>query len=207
MRALGYLAAAIVGAVILMVLLRASGIQPRVKEDISFADFTVVVLSALGVMVAILTFFLGVLAFFGWSAFRTIIEDKFEELFRRVLNDVEIVFGDWASTRPPPIDSVIRRGFPRLDMPTRVGWECWRSQTSAGTYAELASNVARDRGLRAMSDLWGEQLIIATRDGGEPAVKSPTTATAVRINLHMVTQAHFDTGGPQVSDELVVGEL
>jgi hypothetical protein len=177
MRALGYLAAAIVGAVILMVLLRASGIQPRVKEDISFADFTVVVLSALGVMVAILTFFLGVLAFFGWSAFRTIIEDKFEEL------------------------------FPRLDMPTRVGWECWRSQTSAGTYAELASNVARDRGLRAMSDLWGEQLIIATRDGGEPAVKSPTTATAVRINLHMVTQAHFDTGGPQVSDELVVGEL
>jgi hypothetical protein len=82
-RALGYLAAAVIGAVLLMVMLRASGIQPRVKEDISFADFTVVVLSALGVMVAILTFFLGVLAFFGWSAFRTIIEDKFEELFRR----------------------------------------------------------------------------------------------------------------------------
>jgi hypothetical protein len=80
---LGYLAATVVGAVLLMVMLRASGIQPRVKEDISFADFTVVVLSALGVMVAILTFFLGVLAFFGWSAFRTIIEDKFEELFRR----------------------------------------------------------------------------------------------------------------------------
>jgi hypothetical protein len=126
---------------------------------------------------------------------------------RRVLNDVEIIFGDWASTRPPPTDSQIRRSRPRLDMPTRAGWECWRSQTSAGTYADLAADVARDRRLGNMSDLWGEQLIIATKDGGEPAIKSPATAAAVRINLHMVTQAHFDTGRPQVSDELVVGEL
>jgi hypothetical protein len=50
LRLLGYIAAAIFGAVVLAVVLRASGIQPRVKEDISFADFTVVVLSALGVM-------------------------------------------------------------------------------------------------------------------------------------------------------------
>jgi hypothetical protein len=82
-RALGYIAAAVLGAALLLVLLRASGIQSRVKEDISFADFTAVILSALGVMVAILTFFLAVLAIFGWSAFRTIIEDKSEELFRR----------------------------------------------------------------------------------------------------------------------------
>lgn len=82
-RALGYVAAAVLGAVLLMVMLRASGIQPRVKEDISFADFTAIILSSLGVMVAILTFFLAVLAIFGWSAFRTIIEDKSEELFRR----------------------------------------------------------------------------------------------------------------------------
>lgn len=126
---------------------------------------------------------------------------------RRVLNDVEIIFGDWASTRPPPTDSLIRRSRPRLDMPTSGGWECWRSETPAGTYGDLAANAARDRRLGAMSDLWGEQLIIATRDGGEPAIKSPATAAAVRINLHIVTQAHFDTGRPQVSDELVVGEL
>jgi hypothetical protein len=80
---LGYIAAAIFGAVILAVVLRASGIQARVKEDISFADFTIVILSALGVMIAILTFFLGVLAFFGWTTFRATIEEKSEELFRR----------------------------------------------------------------------------------------------------------------------------
>lgn len=47
------------------------------------ADFLAVILSALGVMVAILTFFLGVMAFFGWSAFKTVTEDKFDELVRK----------------------------------------------------------------------------------------------------------------------------
>lgn len=133
-------------------------------------------------------------------------ERQLVEAVRRVLNDVEIVFGDWASTRERPTDDVIRRSRPRLDMPTRAGWECWRSPP-AGTFAQLAARAARDRRLGTMSDLWGEQLIIATKDGGEPAIKSPTTAAAVRINLHMVMQAHFDTGTPQVGDELVVGEL
>ena len=93
-------------------------------------------------------------------------------------------------------------------MPTRTGWECWRSTTPQGTFAELAAEVVADRGLGQMSDLWGEQLIIATSEGDEPSIKSPTTAAAVRINLHMTMQAHFDSGGaPDVSDELVVGEL
>ena len=126
---------------------------------------------------------------------------------RRVLNDVEIVFGDWASTREPSTDNQIRRSRPRLDMPTRQGWECWRSATPDGTYAELAAEIVEDRQLGEMSDLWGEQLIIATKDGEEPAIKSPTTAAAVRVNLHMIAQAHFDTGGPEITDELLVGEL
>ena len=83
MRVLGTLAAALCGAAVTLVLLHASGIEPRAKDDISFADFAVVVLAALGIMVAILTFFLGVLAIFGWSAFRAIINDNFDDLFRR----------------------------------------------------------------------------------------------------------------------------
>lgn len=58
------------------------------------------------------------------------------------------------------------------------------------------------------SDYWGEQMIIATKAGDEPCIKSLTTAAAVRINLHMMLQAHYDTGGePPIEDELVVGEL
>lgn len=135
-------------------------------------------------------------------------ERQLVEAVRRPLNDVDVIFGDWASTRAPSTDNQIRRSRPRLDMPTRTGWECWRSPTPQGTFAALAGEVVADRGLGQMSDLWGEQLIIATSEGGEPSIKSPTTAAAVRINLHMTMQAHFDSGGaPDVSDELVVGEL
>lgn len=83
MKILGPLAAALIGAAVTLLLLHASGLEPRAKEDIPMADFMVIVLAALGVMVAILTFFLGVLAVFGWTAFRTIINDNFEDLFRR----------------------------------------------------------------------------------------------------------------------------
>lgn len=135
-------------------------------------------------------------------------ERQLVEAVRRPINDVDVIYGDWASTRAPSTDNQIRRSRPRLDMPTRRGWECWRSATADGTYADLAAEIVEDRNLGQMSDLWGEQLIIATKDGDEPSIKSPATAAAVRINLHMIMQAHFDTGGaPDVSDELVVGEL
>lgn len=77
-----YFFAAFLGAVLLLVVQNAAGLRLP-NDGISMADFLAVILSALGVMVAILTFFLGVLAIFGWTAFRTIIEDKFEDLFRR----------------------------------------------------------------------------------------------------------------------------
>lgn len=51
-------------------------------------------------------------------------EREVVEAVRRMLNDVEIIFGDWATTREPSTDTVIRRSRPRLDMPTRTGWEC-----------------------------------------------------------------------------------
>jgi len=77
------LVAAFAGAAMLLILLDAAHLKPSSLSDMSQADFLAVILSALGVMVAILTFFLAILAIFGWTAFRTIIEDKFEDLFRK----------------------------------------------------------------------------------------------------------------------------
>lgn len=129
------------------------------------------------------------------------------QAIRREINEVEVIFGDWASAREPKVEKAIMRSRPRLDMPTRTGWDCWRSPTNAGTYQDLAIRASQARQLGQMSDLWGEQMIIATRDGSEPAIKGPTTAAAVRINLHMILQAHYDAGGPPVGDELVTDEL
>lgn len=92
-----YVIAAIFGAIMLLILLNASDLRPSLRNDISNADFLAVILSALGVMVAILTFFLAILAIFGWTAFRTIIEDKFEDLFRRHFNASNAEYGNLVS--------------------------------------------------------------------------------------------------------------
>lgn len=131
------------------------------------------------------------------------------EAVRREINEAEIIFGDWGSTRLPSTDNEIRRGGrPRIDMPTRQGWECWRKAAPGKSFDEPAIAAATARGLGGSSGLWGEQMIIATRDGQEPFIKGPGTASAARINLHMVLQAHYDEGaGPKLGDELVVNEL
>ena len=65
------------------VLTWASGVSVRPRSDVTSVDLLTIVLASLGLMVAILTFFLGVVAFFGWSAFRTVFEERFDESVRK----------------------------------------------------------------------------------------------------------------------------
>lgn len=120
-----YFFAAVFGAVVILILLDAAHLRPSIRNDISSADFLAVILSALGVMVAILTFFLGVLAVFGWTAFRTIIEDKFEDLVRKRFDASNQQYGHLVrqlvedaraqlKQAPPPIDD-LPENDPKLD--------------------------------------------------------------------------------------------
>ncbi|MFN2474303.1 MAG: hypothetical protein ABR588_10360 [Sphingomicrobium sp.] len=128
---------------------------------------------------------------------------------RREINEAKVIFGDWASARPPKVDNEIRRNRPRIDLPTRVGWECWRLAIPGKSYQNIAQDACDSRGLGDSSDFWGNQMIIATAaDAGAAQIRSPNVAAAVRINLHMLLQAHYDAGGGvQLGDELVSGEL
>lgn len=87
-----YFFAALMGGGLLLIAQNVAGLRMP-HDNITPADFLAIILSALGVMVAILTFFLGVLAIFGWTAFRTIIEDKFEDLFRRRFDANDPAYG------------------------------------------------------------------------------------------------------------------
>lgn len=125
---------------------------------------------------------------------------------RRQLNAGRIVFGDWASTRPPK-DPVPMRNIPRIDVAERAAWESWRSGDGEN-YQALARQTVRDRRLGAEPDLWGEYMIVSTAQGKEPSIKSPAMAAAVRINLHMTMQATFDNPDAlQILDEPVGDDL
>lgn len=84
----------ILGAILLWVLAWGSGVSTSEKSTLTDVDTLTVVLASLGLMVAILTFFLGVVAFFGWSAFRTLFEERFEESVRKNFDPVNKDYAD-----------------------------------------------------------------------------------------------------------------
>lgn len=123
---------------------------------------------------------------------------------RRHLNAGRIVYGDWASTRPPS-DPVPMTNVPRIDSAGSTAWECWRS-VDGETYQQIAARARTDLDLDDQPDVWGEYMIVSTAAGIEPSIKSPAMAAAARINLHMLTQATFDDA-LTIEDEPVGDDL
>lgn len=109
---------------------------------------------------------------------------------RQNINRGRLVYGDWGSTRPPT-DPIPMTNVPRIDTATSVTWPSWRSEDGEG-YQDVAERVVSDPLWSGDTALWGNYLIGSTADGQEPAIKAPAMAAAVRVNLHMHTQAHFD---------------
>ena len=128
----------------------------------------------------------------------------FQEV-RRHVNRGDVYYGDWGSTRPPS-DPVPMVNVPRIDLATSTSWNCWRS--NGESYEEVAQRIVDDELWNGNLDLWGEYMIQCTADGLDPAIRSPATAAAVRINLHLNIQANFDSpNGSSLNDELVGDDL
>lgn len=73
----------VLGAAAFALVLWSAGVQAAVRSELSSVDVVTIILGALGVMIAILTLFLGVLAIYGWATFRSIIEERFDEAMRQ----------------------------------------------------------------------------------------------------------------------------
>lgn len=139
-------------------------------------------------------------------------ERSFFSEVRRQLNRGEVIYGDWASTRPPR-EATPMTLIPRIDYATPEGWPTWRSSSSskltrAAQYQALAQSAYRDLGLNDTPELWSDFMISNTNAGEEPGIKSPATAAAVRINAHLFTEATRDFGGTfNIEDEPVGDDL
>lgn len=112
------------------------------------------------------------------------------ELVRRH-NELTLTYGDWASTRPPR-ESTPMNPVPRIDLPLQGKWVCFRSD--AETYAEIASRLMLDSEWPDDLNIWGTYTIECTATDQPGAIKSPATATAVRVNIHMHRQIFFGQG-------------
>ena len=127
------------------------------------------------------------------------IERQLFQEVRRNLNQVELVYGDWGSTRPPQ-DPVPMKNIPRIDFALPGQWIAHRSGNGED-YEELAEEVLADSAWANGLGIWGEYMIECAAGGLEPSIKSPAMAAAVRVNLHMHIQANFDD-----PNSMVVGD-
>ena len=110
-------------------------------------------------------------------------------------NAATLIYGDWGSTRPPTIDTVPMRNTPRIDLPFQAEWICYRREDDEG-YPELARQLMRDPVWPAELLIWGTYTITCTAEGLPGAIRSPGTAAAARINVHLHRQAYV--GAPVV---------
>ncbi len=70
------------GAFLLLLVQHAAHLPPP-DNKMTYADFIALILTALGVMLTVLTIFLGVLAFVGWTTFETKMKVSSEEFLDR----------------------------------------------------------------------------------------------------------------------------
>ena len=76
LHALGALVLVLLGAALAVVMMKASGMTPTPAAQLSYADFTGIILSALGVILGALAVFLGAIAFVGWATFEAMVERR-----------------------------------------------------------------------------------------------------------------------------------
>lgn len=108
-------------------------------------------------------------------------------------NVADLTYGDWGSTRPPapPVPMKI---VPRIDLPTIGNWVLFRQDktyNSSETYEEIAQRTVSDRSWPNGLNIWGTYTIDNTANGLPGAIRSPATATAARVNIHLHRQAYF----------------
>lgn len=134
--------------------------------------------------------------------FQGVVESKIEEReFYKLLCDanptLRVYYSDWGSARAE------RNGggghiVPRVDYPSFGKWYFFRKDQGKGNpiqpgYKEAADDLISNKPVwQPVMPIWGTQMIERTAKGDKFAIVSPVRATAVRINLHMHRQIHFD---------------
>ncbi len=128
------------------------------------------------------------------SEFSVASQDILERiLFRNIqrkYNAAQLIYSDKASTR-----DVVQNGggkpWARIDLPTRAGWSFYRSQASS-TYSEVAAAAIKSPQWDPKLMIWGTELIQRTAVNAPGSINSAAKSTAVRINLHIHQQLHYN---------------
>jgi T4 beta protein len=117
-------------------------------------------------------------------------------------NNRQIIYGDWASTRPRE-----QRGGgggpipPRIDYPVNDAWWIYRNPDLDWNFQQAAERLVSDADVwDGNTGQWGEQMISETAINENLGINSLQKNVAVRVNLHLHRQAFYGTDIPAMGD-------
>lgn len=106
-------------------------------------------------------------------------------------NRARLIYGDWASSRSPSEGGGGAVIPPRIDLPTELSWEIYRSDDDFPTFSDLAKEVMASEEYPSDLLIWATYMIGATALDDPNGIKTLRHATAVRINMHLYRQLNF----------------
>ena len=122
-----------------------------------------------------------------------IFERHFFNIVRDECPDIPLIYGDRGSARAKPIGGGGGTPAARIDYPLNNEWKFYREDAAPPQgYNDAANALIKDKVWIKDLHLWGtNQILLAAKEDGY-AIRSPVRATAVRINIHIHTQLHYD---------------
>lgn len=117
----------------------------------------------------------------------------FDNLVRRH-NAIDLIYGDWGSTRLPREPTPMGAIPPRIDLPLSREWVSFR-RDGEEDFQDIATRIVNDRSWEITPNIWGAYQIEATADGASGSISGQAAAAAVRVNIHLHRQAHFGAPG------------
>ncbi|MBE2898110.1 hypothetical protein HPC37_04545 [Pasteurellaceae bacterium 20609_3] len=116
------------------------------------------------------------------------IQQKELELYYKISEKYEVLYGDYASIHPIPISSTDSEGrwSARIDFATDdSSWGIFRMPTQHGEgYQPVATHIVNSGMINYIPDCWGKDRIIEASEG-QVFGKSPSKWVGVRANTHM----------------------
>lgn len=132
----------------------------------------------------------------------SIYERLIYQKIKAINSDLRLVYSDYGSTRAGKMSGGSGTPPPRIDYPLKNDWRFVRKEFAdpknieEGEKARIYSDIAREI---ILSDywlqdlyLWGTQMITLTSKSDDFGISTPVKATAVRINIHLYKQLHYD---------------
>ena len=141
------------------------------------------------------------------SIYERILFNKLEE--KKTFNP--IIYSDRGSARAEKQDGGAGVPPPRIDYPLKKDWKFVRREIvdnapdskarRLAAYVDIAKEIVGGEYWNADLRLWGTQQIEITSEGSEFGVSSAQKSTAVRINIHLFNQLHYNSVGEEMNTD------